>query len=307
MKIINYLKYRVSSFLYLLRYIFLNLPQHFFYLISSKKRNSIEEQIIDNLNNNGYHICKLDDIFQNKESKHYLDKFHDIAAEGYKSEIFKKKHEEYIQNFDKSGKHYIFKFIDNLSQNILSKNHPLIEFGTSEKILNIINGYFKLQSKLQGTEIWHTFYSNKKNQLMNAQRWHRDRCDLNIIKIYLYLNDVDEENGAMDFIPNSLRNKKYQNLSKFSFGNIEPWKVYPNDDRINNLDKKEIIKFIGKKGTIVFVNTVGLHRGGRALKKERLFCMWSYVTPASLSRKKKFNLANDFKFDLSKPGNYALK
>lgn len=302
----NYIKYRILSFFFFLRCIFLNLPAHFVYLLSQKK-NQIEEKIINNLKSNGYHVCKLEDIFQNSEAEYYLDEFFKITTEGYKSEIFKKKKEEHNQNTDKSGKHYIFKFIDNLFQNTLTKNHPLIKFGTSKTILNIVDGFFGLNSKLQGAEIWHTFFSNKNSQLFNAQRWHRDRDDLKVIKIYLYLNDIDEENGAMNYVPNSLRNKKYQGLSKFSFGNIEPWKVYPNNDEINNLDKKEIIKFVGKKGTIVFVNTVGLHRGGKAHIRERLFCTWSYVTPASLFKKKKFKLVNDLKVNTLNSRDYALK
>ena len=111
----------------------------------------------------------------------------------------------------------------------------------------------------------------------------------------------------MNYIPNSLRNKKHQGLSKFSFGSIESWKVYPDNYKINNLDKKEIIKFVGKKGTIVFVNTVGLHRGGKALKRERLFCTWSYVTPASLFGRKKFTLINDLKVSPLNPRDYFLR
>lgn len=288
MNLINFLKYRLLSLIYLLRYFFLNIPSSLIFFYFKKKNSKDELEIINDLKTKGYHKCSLEDLFGLEDAKRFLNEFDEIVSQGYKQKIFINKEEEYKKN-NLDGKNYLFKFIENINDNLIPFEHPLIKIGTSTKILNIINGFYEKICKLQGIEIWHTFFSDKNKNLQNAQRWHRDRDDLNVVKIFLYLNDVDKKNGALEYIPDSLRKKKYQNLSRFPFGTIESWKVYPRID-VKKLNQKDIVSLEGKRGTIVFVNTIGLHRGGKATYKKRLMCMWSYVTPASLYAKKKFKL-----------------
>ena len=53
--------------------------------------------------------------------------------------------------------------------------------------------------------------NKRKIKRTNSQRWHRDRDDVKILKIFLYLNDISIKNGATEYIPYSRKNEKYHN------------------------------------------------------------------------------------------------
>jgi len=97
--------------------------------------------------------------------------------------------------------------------------------------------------------------------------WHRDNhiCQF---KAIMYLTDVSEENGNFQFLTNSStkhigypepRTKNYN--TRFHDHTIE--KIIQNDKNIN------ILNIIGKKGTVILVDTTYIHRGNIIKSGER--------------------------------------
>jgi len=261
------------------------------------KLNSLQLDLVNSIEEKGYAKVSIDQLFQDKNN--FIFEFNQIVEQIKKTNDYEYALKYFNKNFEENGKHYIHRINDNKDFQI-DINSILLKFILSDKILEIVNAYFKMYAKLDIADLWITFFNDKIKSRRNAQRWHRDRDDIKILKIFLYLGDIDENNGATEYIQYSKKYQKYGYLSKFSYGNIAGWKVYPEEDKINkSLDMKDKIILRGKTGTIYFVDTTGLHRGGYSNinKKERIFGYWSFLTPASLLKKKNYIKPNKRELD----------
>ena len=274
-----------------------NLFNKILYKKNKIKLNSLQLELIKSIKAKGYAKVSVDQLFQNKNN--FIFEFNQIVKKIKKTKDYECALEYFNKNFEETGKHYIHRINDNKNFKI-DINSILIKFILSDKILDIVNSYFQMYAKLDLADLWITFFNNKCTLRKNAQRWHRDRDDVKILKIFLYLGEINEDNGATEYIQYSKKNQKYDYLSKFSYGNIAGWKVYPNEQKVDkSIDLKDKIILRGKPGTIYFVDTTGLHRGGYSNKNkgERIFGYWSFLTPASLLKKKNYLKPDKEKFN----------
>ena len=88
---------------------------------------------------------------------------------------------------------------------------------------------------------------------------------------FFYLDDVDDENGPFVFIP---KNKSLEIMRKTKYQG----KRLSDDDVFKNIQKNEVIKFVGKKGSGLAIDTCGcLHYGSRENKTPRKLLMIQYI------------------------------
>jgi hypothetical protein len=111
---------------------------------------------------------------------------------------------------------------------------------------------------------WLTNYS-KIPDAQAATMWHFDMDRIKWLKIFIYLNDVTEENGPHSFVEGShLSGNIPSELLQYGYARLT-------DEMIEkNYPKEKILSFKAKKGTIIFEDTRGLHKGMPALKGHRL-------------------------------------
>ena len=89
--------------------------------------------------------------------------------------------------------------------------------------------------------------------------WHRDNHDCQF-KALMYLTDVNENNGNFQFITNS--SKKYIGYPKPRTQNYNTrFADETINDLLNSNESLKLHNIIGKKGTIVLVDTTYIHRG----------------------------------------------
>ena len=176
---------------------------------------------------------------------------------------------------------YIIKM--NPENSVLSADDPLIKIGLGPAILNIVNSYFGLWSKMPYVDAWHAIPipSNR----IGSMRWHRDGEDWKMMKVYLYFSDIDEDAGAMEFIPGT--NYAATNHPANGPGReICEWKAsganrYASDLIEQRFPPPARLQCTGTVGTLVFCDTAGFHRGGIPRAKPRILAHWAFVTPAS--------------------------
>ncbi|MEQ9231685.1 MAG: phytanoyl-CoA dioxygenase family protein [Cyclobacteriaceae bacterium] len=103
--------------------------------------------------------------------------------------------------------------------------------------------------------------------------WHRDSTYEHQFKAILYLSDVNENNGPFQFVTRShttqnvLKTIGYgQNNNRYSHDEIE---------MLCSKHKWKIETFTAKKGTLILVDTKGLHRGMPILESHR-FALTNY-------------------------------
>jgi hypothetical protein len=180
---------------------------------------------------------------------------------------------------------------------------PWLRLGTNPRLLDLANTYLEMWSKLEYVDVWYTPPASA-DERRSSQRWHRDFNDRHLLKAFIYLVDVDEETGPFEYVPRSAPGGELDRLW--------PWRPlgdnYPPEDEFAQQVDGRSVTFTAPKGTIIFCNTSGFHRGGFATRKPRVLATLTWDSPASLKalseRNYVFVSSNDVA--LSEDQRYAL-
>jgi hypothetical protein len=159
----------------------------------------------------------------------------------------------------------------------LGLDDPWLRLGTNPRLLDLANAYLHMWSKLEYVDVWYTPPAGS-DERRASQRWHRDFNDRHLLKAFLYLVDVDEETGPFEYVPRSAPGGELDRLW--------PWRPlgdnYPPEDEFADRVNGRSVTFTAPKGTIIFCNTSGFHRGGFATGKARVLATLTWDSPASL-------------------------
>jgi hypothetical protein len=159
----------------------------------------------------------------------------------------------------------------------LGLDDPWLRLGTNPRLLELANAYLQMWSKLEYVDVWYTAPAGS-DERRSSQRWHRDFNDRHLLKAFLYLVDVDEHAGPFEYVPRSAPG-----------GELEahwPWRPlgdnYPPEDELAARLGDRAVTFTAPRGTLIFCNTSGFHRGGFASGKPRVLATFTWDSPASL-------------------------
>ena len=199
--------------------------------------------------------------------------------------------EEKKQNSESDRVGYFFKYVNSLKIN--NENNCINNYVLNRSLIKISSNYLGLLPVFCGGSLMENF--PHKGARISSQLWHRDKHDRKIIKIFLYLTDVDSKNGPFEYITKTHVNGKF-------------WKKFRTIERLTDSELKgknsEILSYkkicTGKAGDIIFVDTTGIHRGGYVQKGRRKIveccgsffgrshCLWNrsgdHCNPGHLSR-----------------------
>jgi hypothetical protein len=104
--------------------------------------------------------------------------------------------------------------------------------------------------------------------------WHRDSEDRRIVKIIIYLNDVDEQQGPFEYVPSSF-------TSGLNFYRLY-YKIHNqgiNDEKLNKIVPKSAWKSCpGLAGTVIIADTNRLLHHGTIRTEERSTLFFVYTT-----------------------------
>lgn len=167
------------------------------------------------------------------------------------------------------------------SKPVLDPDAVYARFALQDGILQIANAYLGMYTRLRYFNVWHTFPTQA--QARESQLWHRDREDRYILKMFLYISDVDEGAGPLTYAAGShLKGKMRREPAYF----LEADGVKRSDDRqmAEAASPENWIKATGPQGTIVFADTHGYHKGGLARERDRLMYLCMFTSPASESQ-----------------------
>jgi hypothetical protein len=159
----------------------------------------------------------------------------------------------------------------------LGLDDPWLRLGINPRLLDLANAYLKMWSKLEYVDVWYTPPAGEEGR-RSSQRWHRDFNDRHLLKAFIYLVDVDERTGPFEYVPRSAPGGELDR--------VWPWRPlgdnYPPEDEFAAQVNGRSVTFTAPKGTIIFCNTSGFHRGGFATGKPRVLATLTWDSPASL-------------------------
>jgi len=162
---------------------------------------------------------------------------------------------------------------------VVGLDNPWLQACTSRRLLDIANEYLQLWSKLEYLDLWYSLPVGESAERKASQIWHRDFDDSHLLKVFLYLSDVDERSGPFEYVPGSHPEGR--------LASVHPWAPMG----VGRISDKELAKYVetgdvrtftAPRGTLIFCNTSGLHRGGFAEANPRVLAAVTYCSPASL-------------------------
>jgi hypothetical protein len=175
----------------------------------------------------------------------------------------------------------------------LPLDNPWMRLGVSPRMLDIVNTYLELWSKLSYVDQWYTVpMMDAESDRIASQRWHRDYNDQYLVKVFLYMNDVDEGSGPFEYVPRS-------HIGGDRYGDVFPWEpfgedLYPPSEELQRRIPPDATKLLtAPRGTMIFCDTTGFHRGGFATENRRIMGVYNYVSQASLASLSERNFTLD--------------
>ncbi len=246
---------------------------------SHNQLNESEKRILADLNQNGVAVADVDSLLLENSCFPELDESvskmladRDIELQDLKAkandatEVGKK-------NFN----------VELLGSKItFEPNSIYARFALQPSFLNIANAYFGMQTKLRYYNVWYTFATDSAAR--ESQLWHFDREDNFILKVFLYLSDVDEGAGPFTYAPKTHR--KGISRSKQPEYTLEGNVRRSTDEQMAEaVPKENWVRGTGQKGTIIFADTRGFHKGGEAKTDDRLMYTCMFTSPASESER----------------------
>lgn len=277
--------------------------------------NSLKDRIIIDLNKNGITSCFLDQVISAEELKHF-DRVKLFYKEFQKDPKIKQRIDGINKGIPNSEfqKWYQINAKEFLKRE-LTLGDPIMDLFTSNALIDIASLYLNHDKvRLRNVDGWiHPFTIFNKE--IHSQQWHRDQEDFKIMKVFILLNDIGENNGPTEFIKETqyggdldditynmtwldyykkptlykkLRNAFVKRYRRFKFRYEPP--------------KDNYVKATGLSGTVYFVNSNGLHKGGFVKEGQRHLLHGAYLradAPMIVYNKlKKFNNSiNKVEFD----------
>jgi hypothetical protein len=151
----------------------------------------------------------------------------------------------------------------------LSLDSPFLKLACDPKLVSLVTEYLGIFPILRA---FHVVYSpNKENYEHSSQFFHLDPEGVKQVKVFIYVEDVDEDCGPFTIVPACESQKIYP---EYQGGRIS-------DEFVANfVEKSKFQEIIGPSGTIFLADTSScFHFGSRKAKKERFIVVFQYVSP----------------------------
>jgi hypothetical protein len=238
--------------------------------------DAVQQKIVDSLRADGYALLPFVELFPEPE------RWEALAAEG---ERFTAETEEGLareaageeSGLRRTGKEFVVR--RDAWGSTLALSDPWLGVLADRRLLDVANAYLGLWSKLEYVDLWYTAPQGEDAERKGSQRWHRDYDDRYLLKVFVYLTDVDADTGPFEYVPGSQPGGR--------FDTVWPWypmsESYPPQDELAARIGEAVKTFTGPRGTMILCNTSGFHRGGYVLGKPRVLATGTYCSPASLA------------------------
>lgn len=163
---------------------------------------------------------------------------------------------------------------------VLDPNTVYARFALQKPILQIANAYFGMYTWLRYYNVWHTFAT--QGPARESQLWHRDREDYFILKVFVYLSEVDDGAGPFTYAAGSHHKGKLRREPSYF---LEEHIRRSTDQQMAEVVPAERwVKGVGPKGTIIFADTRGYHKGGLARERDRIMYTCLFTSRTSQSK-----------------------
>jgi hypothetical protein len=140
----------------------------------------------------------------------------------------------------------------------ITRRPEIFRFGLHPELLRLAEAHIGLPVAYDGVTVQYTVADGRQ---VSTRDWHRDREDRRMIKLAIYLNDVDEAGGPFQLLPGERPGRAF----------------YLSEKSDAELRAAPPISCEGAAGTVVFADTARyFHRGKPATSRDRAALFFSY-------------------------------
>jgi hypothetical protein len=236
--------------------------------------DAVQQRIVSDLERQGFSLLAFSELFPEEETWKQIDE----QAKRFASDTETALESDRERLRTHAGKEFVVRLYSYGVE--VGLDDPWFRTCASRRMLDIANTYMGLWSKLEYLDLWYSVPQPEEAKRVSSQRWHRDFNDRKLVKAFLYLVDVDEGNGPFQYVPKTAPGNELDDAW--------PWRplgeTYPPEDELEQRLPMDVARiFTGPKGTLLFCNTAGFHRGGFATQRPRVLATVTYSSPASLA------------------------
>lgn len=135
------------------------------------------------------------------------------------------------------------------------------EFATDPAMATIAQRYLGQPVLMDEVAFWWTTTQRAEDADVNAQLFHQDRDRLSFLKFFIYLTDVTSQTGPHVYLKGSHREI--------------PWSLRGDGRKTDDAVRRaglwdNVTELCGPAGTIMAVDTIGLHKGKTPIAGDRL-------------------------------------
>tara|TARA_Y100000022_G_scaffold199821_1_gene213254 strand:+ start:2373 stop:3224 length:852 start_codon:yes stop_codon:yes gene_type:complete len=244
--------------------------------IADAVKNEIK-RIVSEVNENGYSFSSIDDLNIYNFQK-------DIEPlRFYKSKNHSRFYEQTLLSIKNNNKtSYQIDILKDASSDV---RDPAVRIIKNPIFKIISEEYYKMLTKFWEYSSMLTFPSTENPKM--SQLWHRDPEDILILKHFIFLEDIEIDNGPIFYAPGTHHLGNIKKTPKSFIENKAP--RVKDEDMEKIVPRDKWVSAIGKRGTIFFADTRGYHKGGYLKKNSRWIMQGQYISPSAHVKQKIIN------------------
>lgn len=251
-----------------------NARASFFYLLAGRRPRGVALRIVADLRRQGIAQTTVEELFGDTRLFEELAQKVE-ALERDQAEALEQARQ--VAGSRQAKKSFVWNVLGD--RPTFDPQDVFVRFCLRPEILTAANAYFGLFTQLRFFNVWRNFKTDAPAQ--RSQLWHRDREDKTILKVFVYLSDVSPGSGPLVYAPGTHAAGKIKNEPE-TFKEAGHGNSRAEDDAMAKVvPQEQWIHCLGRRGSVVFCDTTGYHRGGLARTDDRLVFNFMFVSPTA--------------------------
>lgn len=167
----------------------------------------------------------------------------------------------------------------------VAENRTALAIANDPLVLQIVSNYLGCLPTIDDIVAWWSLPGRPAPK--EEQFFHRDRDAVKFVKLFVYLSDVGENDGAHVFVKGSHRQNDFTQRRR----------RYQDEEVLPRLGAGDLRVMTGRFGATFLEDTYGLHKGGVPADHPRLVLQVRYTSYPSNWARKGANAAPDPRYD----------
>jgi hypothetical protein len=170
--------------------------------------------------------------------------------------------------------------VANYKRKDLSTLKEIMEIANNSDILEAVQDFLGATPTISNINMWWSL--SGKEEAEQAQLFHRDVDDFKFCKLFVYLTDVEMENGPHVYVEGSSSSEKLRKIRR-----------YKDSEIFDAFGEDKVKYFTAPKGSAFIVDTYGFHKGFLPKKGKRLLLQVQYsLNPIGIESYEPINIGS---------------